>query len=110
MKNRKLIAALAFAGLTISAGAQAAGFYAIASDRQIQQCVTEIGNQADYSGAARVEHNVLSEERRTVGYILTIDTTIYSETEGDVIREYATKCVVAAGEEPLRFTIRQLGN
>lgn len=99
--------ALAFAGLLASAPASAGGLYPVAPDYMIDQCVAEIGKQANYEGGVRVEHQVLSEERRSIGYTLRIDTTIYSDNEGEVVREYATKCVVAGGEQPIRFRIKE---
>ena len=99
--------ALAIAGLMATPGAQAQGFYSVAPDYQIRQCVAEIGKHADYTGGVRVEHDVLSERRRSVGYKLTIGTTIYSDDNGEIIREYATTCVAAAGEQPLVFRIRE---
>ncbi|MDX1509077.1 MAG: hypothetical protein R3358_12400 [Woeseiaceae bacterium] len=109
MNYRNIIAAatLAFAGLLGSAPATAAGFDSVAPDTLIDQCVAEIGRQADYTGGVRVEHEVLSAPRRTVGYTLTIDTTVFSDTDGQVVREYATKCVVTGGETPLRFRIKE---
>ena len=50
------LAALAALAVT-AAPAGAAGFYSVAPDRDIRQCVQAIGERADYSGAARVEHD-----------------------------------------------------
>ena len=109
MNRHNIIAAsaLAFAGFLASVPASAGGFYSVAPDYMIDQCVAEIGKQANYDGGTRVEHEVLSEERRSVGYTLKIDTTIYSDNEGEIVREYATKCVVAGGEQPIRFRIKE---
>ena len=109
MNHRNIItaSALAFAGLLGSAQASAQGFYSVAPNYMIDQCVAEIGQQADYTDGVRVEHEVLSERRRSTGYTLTIDTTIYADTEGDIVREYATKCVVAGGDEPILFRIKE---
>lgn len=109
MNYRNIIAAsaLAFAGLVAAGPASAEGFYSVAPDNLIDQCVAEIGKQADYTGGVRVEHEVLSERRRTVGYTLKIDTTIFSDAEGGIVREYATRCVVTGGEQPIRFRIKE---
>ena len=106
-RNTIIASALAFTGLLTATTASAQGFYSVAPDYQIQQCVAEIGKHADYSGGARVEHDVLSERRRSVGYKLTIGTTIYSDNGSDVIREYATTCVAAPSEKPVVFRIRE---
>lgn len=110
MKDHKnvVISALATLGLFVSASAAADfGFPELAPQHTVDVCVAEISGQANYAGATRVRHEVESTQRRTIGHILRIDTRVYGETEDEVIREYATKCVVGTGEEPVSFKIRE---
>ena len=107
MKLSKTTLALAIAGLSAPAAASTTfDFQEVAPADKVDVCVAEVGNRADYTGAVRVIHDVESEQRPSFGHRLVIDTTILSE--GDtVIREYATVCVVANGDEPVSFRIRE---
>ena len=109
--NKITASILAAIGLiAIGSPALAAGFYEVAPKRDINLCVSEIENHADYTGAVRVRHEVESSKRRTVGYSLTIDTSVYVEKDGKAVREYKAICVVAGGETPLEFTIEAVGD
>ncbi len=108
-KNVVMIA-LAALGLFFSAGATAdLVFPELAPQSKVDLCVAEISEHANYSDATRVRHEVESKQRRTIGYILKIDTLVYGEVDGEVIRGYTSKCVVANGEKPVKFTIREKG-
>lgn len=110
MKDQKnvVMGALATLGLFVSAGATADfAFPELAPQHTVDVCVAEISGHANYVGATRVRHEVESTQRRTIGHILRIDTRVYGEIEDEVIREYATKCVVGRGDEPVSFKIRE---
>ncbi len=79
----------------------------IAPQSTLDTCVAEISDHADYTAATRVRHDIESEERRTVGHILKIDTRVYGDADGKLLREYATRCVVGNGPEPLHFEIKE---
>ena len=112
MINRSKIAvrSLAALGLIIISGTTFAGFYEFAPNRDIDLCVAEIQAYADYTGAGRVRHHVESSKRKTVGYSLKIDTTVYADIDGQEIRAYKAVCVVTGGKKPLKFTIREIGD
>jgi hypothetical protein len=112
MINRSKIAAtfLATTGLIAFSAPAWAGVYESAPNRDIDLCVSEIRQNADYTGASRVRHDVESEKRRSMGYSLKIDTTVYSDIDGQAIREYKAVCVVTGGKKPLRFTIEKAGD
>ena len=108
MKDQNKLALIALATMSFfyTASAMADNAFAKpAPQTAIKLCVAEISNYADYSDATRVYHEVESRERRTIGHTLRIDTRIYGEVEDEIIREYATQCVVATGDKPTRFTI-----
>jgi len=109
-KNAALIALTAL-GLFFSGTAMANDLFTeVAPQHQVESCVAEISDYANYDDAKLVRHHVESKQRRTIGHILRIDTRVYGDTEDEVIREYATKCVVGISEKPLKFTIRELGD
>lgn len=110
MKIQKnvVMSALATLGFFVSTSATADfRFPELAPQQTVDVCVAEISGHANYVGATRVRHEVESTKRRTIGHVLRIDTRVYGETEDEVIREYATKCVVGTGEEPVSFKIRE---
>jgi len=111
--NRNKIAASTLAALgliAIGGTALAAGFHEVAPERDINLCVSEIGSHADYTGAIRVRHEVESRKRRTVGYSLTIQTSVFADNDSEAVREYRAICVVAGGEAPLKFKIKAVGD
>lgn len=106
-KTRAMIS-LATLGLLISTASMAHPWFSdVAPQSSVDMCVAEIADHADYSQAARVRHEVESEHRRTVGHILRIDTRVYGQSDGKLVREYTTKCIVGVGLEPVRFVIRE---
>ena len=112
MINRNNIASGSLAALALFAfsAPAVAGFYEMAPSRDVDLCISEIQGSADYTGAGRVRHEVESNKRRTVGYSLAIDTTVYSEIDGLPIRAYKAICVVTGGRKPLEFSIQETGD
>jgi len=72
---------------------------------EIRSCVAEVGDHADYDGASRVRHEVTVSDRRGVGHKLDIRTSIYAAGDDQLIRAYATRCVVYRDNPPVRFEI-----
>ena len=77
---------------------------------EINACVAAVSEHADYADATRVRHAVVDIKERTVGYKLTIQTSIFAETGDAAIREYATSCVVNGDHTPMQFSIVESGN
>ncbi len=101
---------LVIAGLAAASNAVATpGFPKPAPMSSAEQCVAEIGEQANYDNAGRVRHEVDSKERRVGGHTITIDTTIFGADGTEVIREYATVCAVSAKSETRAFKIKEKG-
>jgi len=110
MNTRKSIATqiLSAAALFILAGlASAAEGSWQEIETEINSCVSAIAEQANYDGATHVRHTVVGVKERTVGYKLTIETSIYSDTSDAAIREYATSCVVNGDNAPMKFSISE---
>ncbi len=77
-------------------------------ESEINACVAEIADHANYNDAARVRHDVVGVKERTVGYKLTIETSIYSDNGDAAIREYSTSCVVNGNNVPMKFSINEI--
>ena len=95
--------------IALAAPADAAGFYEVAPRNDIDMCVAAVAAEADYDEAARVRHEVVTTKRRTVGYRLDIETTVFEAGSGAVIREYSSTCLATGGEQPSKFEIRDKG-
>lgn len=77
----------------------------LAPAEKVDACVAAITAKADYSDANRVRHEVLSKKRRRLGHKLVIDTTVFGESNGEVIRRYAAICYVSYGDAPIKIEI-----
>jgi hypothetical protein len=73
----------------------------------VEQCVMQIGEQANYEKAGHVRHDVDWEERRAGGHTMTIKTIVFGADGIEVIREYATLCAVSNNSETKKFKIRE---
>lgn len=100
---------LVLAGLGATGSVRATGFYTDAPSRDIEMCVAEVRQRADFTGASRVRYDIVSTRRRHVGFEIEIETTLYAPTDGAVLREYETVCVATGGERPSRFLISEKG-
>jgi hypothetical protein len=76
-------------------------------DEEIRSCVATVAQNANYADATRVRHDIVGVKERTVGYRLTIETSLYNERNDAAIREYATSCVVHGSNAPMQFSISE---
>jgi hypothetical protein len=72
----------------------------------VEACIAEINAQANYTGAARVVHNVDVEQRRPLGHELTIRTLVLKADGETTLRSYATHCTVTPRHVPLQVRIQ----
>lgn len=79
-------------------------------DTEISACVAAVAEHADYSDATKVRHDVVAVKERTVGYKLTIETSLYDDASNIAIRAYATSCVVNGSNVPMQFSISETDN
>ncbi|MDH3612207.1 MAG: hypothetical protein OEU90_06875 [Gammaproteobacteria bacterium] len=108
MNNHSNVVAssLAVIGLFVFANpASATDLADIGLENEVNACVAEVREHADFADAVRVRHDIVAIERRTVGYTLNISTSVYGKADREAIRAYATTCVVNGDNKPLRFTI-----
>jgi hypothetical protein len=108
-QNTVVTSSLAVVGLFLSTGSIAASpFDEGPSDSSIKECVAQIADQANYDDAAGVRHEVATKERKVSGHLLMIDTKVYDQINGEVVREYAATCVVGRNGNQLSFKIKQI--
>ena len=113
MNHSKLVnrQSLAIAALMLMAGqATAAQQEWTEIDAEINSCVAAVAEHANYNDATRVRHAVVGVKERTVGYKLTIETSLYNESSELAIREYATSCVINGNNAPMKFSINETNN
>lgn len=110
MRQSKLVTFTAIGMLGLAVQASAATVDEIKYDREVKSCVAEIRNHVSYDGASRVRHDVLLIKPKLVGYVMRIDTSIYTDAAGAPSREYATYCVVNGNHKPLKFEISETGD
>ena len=107
-KKSKLATFAAIAVLGLSSQAGAATVDEIKYDSEVKACVAEIQGHVNYDDASRVHHDVVLVKRKLVGYVMKIDTSIYTESADDATREYATYCVVNGNHKPMKFEISEI--
>ncbi len=103
-----LASTLAVLGLTFSGYARAADLADIGLEHEVNACVAEVRDHADFANAVRVRHDVVAIERRIVGYTMNITTSVYGNADSEAIREYVTTCIVNGNNKPLKFTIAKV--
>jgi hypothetical protein len=100
---------LATLGLFLSASSMAdSPFDDNASASSIEACVAQVSTQANYEDAVGVRHEVETQQRRTGGHRLHIDTKVFGDSDGQVIREYAATCIIGRDGTPVSLRIKQV--
>ncbi len=107
-RNQILTSVAAFTLLTISAPATASDNDELEYDSDVKACIAEIGDHANYEGATRVQHIVVMNKRPVFGYRITIDTSVYTKSDGTAVREYASYCDAIDDDKPVKFRIREI--
>ena len=105
--SKKASISLALVGLFVSSVALAGTSPYELSDKSIDSCIAEIRENADYSEAGRVRHELKQFGHRSLAKKLRISTVVYDESGENVIRAYSTKCIVYGDEEPVFFKIEE---
>jgi hypothetical protein len=79
------------------------------TDAQIQVCVAEIGRHADYADASRVVHEIVALEQRNLEEMeISVETSVYLQSDGDLPREYRVSCVTGTRRDLVKFHIAPL--
>ena len=75
-------------------------------DRQIQACVDEIREHADYASASRIVHSVSRlNQRNAVELEIKVETAVYATDANTAVRAYRVSCVTASLGDVVRFRI-----
>ena len=75
-------------------------------DRQIQACVDEIREHADYAAASRIVHSVSRlNQRNAVELEIKVETAVFATDAEAAVREYRVSCVTASLGDVVRFRI-----
>ena len=109
MNKLKLTLALALSISAAPALAATSKYEQAEIDQEIASCIAELANHANYENATEVRHEIEISKRRTIGHKLDIRTSVYSDSDDEVIRAYASRCVVYRDNKPVRFRISELG-
>ena len=104
-RQHLLTAAAATALLSIGGTALAAYDDNLAIEREVNSCIAEVNDHANYNDATRVRHLVVKIKKSIRGYVLTIDTNVFTISDEIAARKYASYCVVKGDGKPVKFRI-----
>ena len=107
MINRQqlLTTAAAITLLTIGAPAAASDNDKLAYDSEVKTCIAEVREHTNYKDATRVQHSVVKTMNTFIGYVFTIDTSVFTDSDEIAVREYASYCVARGDDKPVKFRI-----
>ena len=94
--------------LLFAGSAMASEIEDVAFGQEAQACITEVNQNVDYDAATRVRHNVVELKNTFSGYVLAIDTEIFTTSDNIAARKYASHCVAKAGHKPRKFSIERV--
>ncbi len=107
MTNRQQLITAAAATILLSIGGPAAASddANIAFESEVNSCIAEINDRVNYTDATRVRHTVIKVKNTFIGYVFTIDTDVFANSDSETIREYASYCVAKDQNKPVKFRI-----
>ena len=109
IKQQQILAATAaITLLTIGGPAAASDNGNLAYDSEVKSCVAEVGDHANYNDAIRVRHAVVKIKSTFIGYVFTIDTSVFTDSDEIAVREYASYCVARGNDKPVKFRIAEV--
>ena len=110
MINQQQILTVAAAITLLVFGGTAAASHngKLAYASEVKTCIAEIRDHANYEGATRVLHTVVITKQTLIGYVFTIDTSVYTESDDTAVREYASYCFARGDNRLVRFRIDEV--
>ena len=108
MLNRKTAISLAITGL-LAANVAFALPGAEARQSQVDACVASVAENADYTDASKVRHEVETENTGVSRHEMSIHTLVIGRDGRKIIRAYSADCLVDGDDEVRRFRIRETG-
>ena len=106
--QRLITAAMATFLLSIGGPASASDDGNVAFASEVNSCIAEINDHVNYNDATRVRHTVTKVENTFIGYVFTIDTDVFANSDSETIREYASYCVAKGQNKPVKFRIDEI--
>lgn len=101
-------ALLASAFLFVAAPALSADKEFVGDESEIESCIAEVNERANYLGANRVKHLVVRVRQTSHGYVLKIKTDVFTKSSDSAIRKYASTCVAKGDRKPINFRISDI--
>jgi hypothetical protein len=78
----------------------------LAFSDEVDSCVAAVTSRLDLDRATRVRHLVSNARRTGIGYVLTIETAVFSDNSE---KKYEAYCVANGSNAPLKFRIEETG-
>ena len=114
-RQRILTTATAITLLVFGGNAAASDNDKLEYDSEVKSCVAEVANHANYSDATRVQHLVVKVKRQPcigprigIGYVFTINTSVFTDSDENAVREYASYCVARGNDTLVNFRIDEV--
>jgi hypothetical protein len=104
-KNSLLALAPIAVALTLLPAVEAPAGDGLPFAAEVDSCVAVVNTHLDLGSANRVRHLVSNTKRTGIGYVLTIETSVFSD---NALRKYAAYCVARGGSKPLKFRIEEI--
>lgn len=77
----------------------------LAFSREVDSCLAAVTSRLDLDRATRVRHLVSPVRRTGIGYVLTIETAVFSDS---FEKRYEAYCVASGDNVPLKFRIEEI--
>jgi hypothetical protein len=107
-RSQILTAATALTLLFFAGTAAASGIGKLTYASEIKSCIAEVGERANYEDASIVRHMVVLKKQTGIGYVFTIDTSVFTDSDETAVRRYASYCVARDDDTPVKFRISQI--
>lgn len=107
MTKRKILGITA-AWFLLTGSAVASDDGKITFATEVNSCIAEVNDRADYNDATRVRHTVIEVKNTFTGYVLSIDTDVFTKSGEAAVRQYTSYCVAKGDGKPVRFRIERI--
>jgi len=106
---KTVLKTITFAMITLGASSAIAyEDHDVAFSQEANNCIAAVNEKANYDHAGRIKHDVTELKNTFSGYVLSIDTRVYSEDDESLVRRYSSHCVAKGDEQPRRFKITRV--